>query len=320
MRAILADSFGSAEVLNLQDIAKPQPGVGEVLVKVHAAGVNPIDIQTRKGDYSDFVTGPYQLGVELSGVIEMLGEGVDNFEVGDEVFYSARVLENEGGYAQYHTEKAELLARKPAKLSFEEAAAMPIAASTAWVCLVERGRIQAGDRVLVLGGSGGVGLFALQIARLSGAITVTTSSSDATGLVIANGAETAIDYRADDAWDMLKESSEGGFDIILDLVGGDSIERSLRLLTPGGRMVSIVDQDTPQNLMAGWDFNAEIHLVFLQPSAERLTRLAALAEKGLLTANIEGSLPLEEAAKAHQMIEAGGRSGKIILTMNEDQT
>lgn len=191
MRAIIANRFGAANELVIQEVKKPSPKLGEVLVKVAAAGVNPIDIQTRRGDYSDYITAPFQLGVELSGVVEALGEGVDGFEIGDEVFYSARVLENEGGYAEYHTEKAELIALKPAALSFEEAAAMPIPASTAWVCLVERGRIQAGDRVLVLGGSGGVGLFALQITRLSGAAAVTTCSNNSVELVTAHGADTA---------------------------------------------------------------------------------------------------------------------------------
>jgi len=314
MRAIVAETFGGTEKLRIEERPKPMPGVGEVLVKVEAAGVNPLDIQTRRGDYADYVPQPFQLGVELAGVVEALGDGVENLSVGDEVFYSTRVLENEGAYAEYHTEKAELIAAKPRTLSFSEAAAIPIAASTAWVCLIDRARLQAGERVLILGGSGGVGLIAVQIAHLSGAQVVSTCRDEAQGLVRDLGADDTVDYRGADVWDALKEKAGGGFDIVIDLIGGDAIERSLELLASGGRVVSIVDQPQPQKLYAGWETNAEIHLVFLSPSAARLSRIASLVDRGLLKPVVERALPLEDAAKAHRLIEAGGRTGKIVLT------
>jgi NADPH:quinone reductase-like Zn-dependent oxidoreductase len=315
MKSISAEQFGSAELLTLIDAPMPEPSIGEVRVKVKAAGVNPLDVQTRRGDYSDYVTTPLKLGVEISGVIDALGDGVIDFAVGDEVFYSVRVLENEGGYAEYHTERAELIAKKPSSLSFVEAAAMPIAASTAWVCLVERGRLQSGDRVLILGGSGGVGQFALQIAHNAGAYVVTSVSQQATEFARSLGADETVDYRSAKIWETLKQKAPEGFDIIVDLIGGDAIQQSLALLAPGGRVVSIVDQPQAQNLYAGWDANAEIHLVFLTPSAQRLTRLGSLADRGLLKSVVERTLPLEDAGKAHQLIEEGGRKGKLVLTI-----
>jgi len=314
MKSITAERFGGPEVLALSEVPTPEPGAGEVRVKVKAAGVNPLDAQTRRGDYSDYVSLPFKVGVELSGVVDALGEGVTNLVVGDEVFYSARVLDNEGGYAEYHTERADLVAKKPGSLSFAEAAAMPIAASTAWVCLVERGRVQSGDRVLILGGSGGVGQFAVQIASNVGAYVVTSVSEQAKDFVRELGADDTVDYRREDVWEALKDIAGNGFDVIVDLIGGDAIQQSLALLAPGGRVVSIVDQPQAQSLYAGWEVNAEIHLVFLTPSAERLTRLSSLAERGLLKSVVERTLALEEASEAHRLIEAGGRKGKIVLT------
>ncbi len=316
MKSILADRFGGPEVLTISEVPIPEPGPGEVRVKVKAAGVNPFDAQTRRGDYSDYVSTPLSLGVELSGVVDSLGKGVTNLAIGDEVFYSARILDNEGGYAEYHTERSELVAKKPHSLSFAEAASMPIAASTAWVCLIERGRLQSGDRVLILGGSGGVGQFAIQIAHNTGAYVVTSTSEKTQDFVGELGADEAVDYRRDDVWDALKEKSLNGFDVIVDLIGGDAIQQSLALLAPGGRVISIVDQPQAQSLYAGWAPNAEIHLVFLTPSADRLTRLGTLAERGLLKPVLEQTLALEDASEAHRMIEAGGRRGKIVLTMS----
>ena len=313
MRAIVAESNGGPDVLEVKDVRKPTPGIGEVLVKVEAAAVNPFDIQIRRGDYAAYVPAPFKMGVDVSGTVEAIGAGVETLAVGDDVFYSTRVLSNEGGYAEYHVEQAQLIAKKPKGMSFVDAAAMPIAASTAWVCLIERGRLKAGERVLIHGGSGGVGLFAIQIARLAGAEVVSTNRKDVQELVQSLGTDQAVDYRDADAWDQLKEHAGSGYDVIIDLVGGDTIEKSLGLLASGGRVVSIVDQPNPQNLYAGWGANAEIHLVFLTPSAERLALLGSLVTRGLMKPVVELTLPLEQAAEAHRLIEAGGRTGKIVL-------
>ncbi|WP_298845197.1 NADP-dependent oxidoreductase [uncultured Roseobacter sp.] len=313
MRAIIAEKNGGAEVLKVRDVPKPTPGIGEVLVRVKAAAVNPFDAQVRRGDYAAFMPTPHKMGVDVSGTVAAVGEGVDTLAVGDDVFYSTRVLSNEGGYADYHVEQARLIAKKPADLSFVDAAALPIAAGTAWVCLIERGRLKAGDRVLIHGASGGVGLFAVQIGRLAGAQVVATGRNDAHELVRSLGADTTVDYRDVDAWDQLAACSGGGYDVILDLVGGDTIQKSLSLLASGGRIVSIVDQPDPQSLYEGWGVNAEIHLVFLTPDADRLARLGSLTARGLLKPVVERTLPLEQAGDAHRLIEAGGRQGKIVL-------
>ncbi|WP_298821488.1 NADP-dependent oxidoreductase [uncultured Roseibium sp.] len=313
MRAVFVEANGGPEALKIKNVPKPTPGIDEVLVKVEAAAVNPFDVQVRRGDYAAYMPTPHKLGVDVSGTVEAVGEGVSAFNVGDDVFYSARVLSNEGGYAEYHVEQAQIIAKKPKGLSFVGAAALPIAASTAWVCLIERGRLKAGDRVLIHGGSGGVGLFAVQIAHLAGAEVVATSRKEVQDLVQSLGADTTVDYRAANAWDQLAAHSNGGYDVIIDLVGGDTIQKSLSLLGAGGRVVSIVDQPNPQSLYDGWGVNAEIHLVFLTPSAERLSRLGSLTERGLLKPLVEQTLPLDQAAEAHRLIEAGGRRGKIVL-------
>ncbi|WP_298985845.1 NADP-dependent oxidoreductase [uncultured Roseibium sp.] len=313
MRAVFVEANGGPEALKIKNVPKPTPGIGEVLVKVEAAAVNPFDVQVRRGDYAAYMPAPHKLGVDVSGTVEAVGEGVSAFNVGDDVFYSARVLSNEGGYAEYHVEQAQIIAKKPKGLSFVGAAALPFAASTAWVCLIERGRLKAGDRVLIHGGSGGVGLFAVQIARLAGAKVVATSRKEVQGLVQSLGADATVDYREANAWDQLAAHSNGGYDVIIDLVGGDTIQKSLSLLGAGGRVVSIVDQPNPQSLYNGWGVNAEIHLVFLTPSAERLSRLGSLTERGLLKPLVDQTLPLDQAAEAHRLIEAGGRRGKIVL-------
>lgn len=314
MRIVEITEFGGPEVLNINTVPDPEPGPGEVLIRVRATSVNPVDIQLRRGDYSDAVNLPAKIGVDVAGVITKVGPGASRFEVGDEVFYVPRLLENEGSYADFHVEQEAIVAKKPQSLTFAQAAALPLAAGTAWECLIERARLQAGQRVLIHGGSGGVGVYALQIASGAGAYVATTCRSENFDMVKNLGANICFDYREPDLYTRLASDPREQFDVILDTVGGNTIENSLNLLKPFGQVVSIVDQSTPQNLVSGWAVNGSVHFVFTTQSAARLERLSAFVDSGLIKPVIEKSYTLDEVVEAHRDIERGQRSGKIVLT------
>jgi NADPH:quinone reductase len=315
MRAIVFESFGGPEVLKEVPITCPSPGPGQILVHVKATSVNPIDIQTRRGDYADLTPLPGRLGVDVAGIVEQVGDGVINLRPGDEVFYVPRLLNNEGSYATHHVEDADIVAKKPANLTFQEAAALPLAAGTAWECLVERARIEPGERILVHGGAGGVGVYAVQIAHAAGAFVVATCRPENADFVLGLGADAVVDYRVPDLASRLMGVTAGrGFHVVMDTVGGKTIENSYGLLAEFGRVVTIVDHSTPQNLVRGWEKNASTHFVFTTQRRERLDRLRTLAERKLIRPIVEQIISLKNAAEAHRLSEVGGRRGKIVLT------
>lgn len=316
MKAVVIEQFGPSSVMQLMDLPTPDPGEGEVLVRVKAASVNPVDIQTRRGDYNNAITLPARLGVDCAGVIEKVGKGVQDLHVGDEVFYVPRLLANEGSYATHHIEKAAIVAKKPQTISFEQAATLPLAAGTAWECLIERGRLKSGDRVLIHSGAGGVGVYAIQIARFFGAHVVTTSGLNNKDFVEMLGANVSYDYRGETLYEDLRRDYPSGFDIILDTVGRKTIENSLSLLAPSGRLVSIVDMTEPQNLIDGWSVNAEIHFVFTTQSAKRLAEIAKVVDAGGIKPIIERVMNLSEIVLAHDLIETGNRKGKIAISID----
>ncbi|WP_083191096.1 zinc-binding dehydrogenase [Legionella jamestowniensis] len=302
--------------MKLIDQPTPNPGDDEVLVRVKAASVNPVDIQTRRGDYNDSITLPARLGVDCAGIIEKVGKGVHGFQIGDEVYYVPRLLENEGSYATHHVEKATIVAKKPETISFEQAATLPLSAGTAWECLIERGRLKSGDKVLIHGGAGGVGVYAIQIAKFFGAHVVTTSGLHNKDFVEMLGADVSYDYRKELLYQELHQDYPAGFDIILDTVGQKTIENSLSLLATSGRLVSIVDMSEPQNLISGWLVNAELHFVFTTQSAKRLAEIAKVVDAGGIKPIIERVMKLSEIVLAHDLIEAGNRKGKIVISID----
>lgn len=316
MKVIMIEQFGPSSVMKLIDQPTPNPGHDEVLVRVKAASVNPVDIQTRRGDYKTAVALPARLGVDCAGIIEKVGKDVDGFHVGDEVFYVPRLLENEGSYATHHVEKAAIVAKKPETISFEQAATLPLAAGTAWECLIERGRLKSSDKVLIHGGAGGVGVYAIQIAKYFGAHVVTTSGPRNKDFVEMLGADVSYDYRNDSLYEELRQVHTSGFDIILDTVGRKTIQNSLSLLTTSGRLVSIVDISEPQNLISAWQANAEIHFVFTTQSAKRLTEIAKVVDAGGIKPVIERVMKLSEIVLAHDLIETGNRKGKIAISID----
>lgn len=317
MKAVVIEQFGASHLMKLVELPTPVPADDEVLVRVKAASVNPVDIQTRRGDYKSCIALPARLGVDCAGVIEKVGKDVHDLQVGDEVFYVPRLLENEGSYATHHVEKASIVAKKPKTLSFEQAATLPLATGTAWECLVERGRLKSGDKVLIHGGAGGVGVYAIQIAKFFGAQVVTTAGLHNKDFVEMLGAHVSYDYRNGSLFEELRQDYASGFDIILDTVGHKTIENSLSLLANSGRLVSIVDMAEPQNLLSGWQVNAEIHFVFTTQSAQRLTELAKVVDAGGIKPMIERVMKLSEIVAAHDLIEAGNRKGKIAISVDE---
>ncbi len=318
MKAVVLEAFGGADQLQYQTVDSPQtiPPL-HVLVRVHAAGVNPLDIQTRRGDYADSVRLPLILGSEASGVVEAVGEGVDNVRAGDEVFYMTPLLAGAGTYAEQHVVPAAVVVNKPSTLTHVEAAALPLAAGTAWQCLFERGRILPGNSVLIHAGAGGVGSLAIQMAAISGARVLATCSPANDSLVRALGASHPIDYKATDfVAETLSITNGRGVDVVIDTVGGDTFQSSIECLSPEGRLVSIVDHDHPHNLLNAYSKNAALHFVFTSPDAARLATIATLVERGQLRPVISAELPLQDAAEAHRRLESGGLRGKIVLRVD----
>ncbi|WP_394620043.1 zinc-binding dehydrogenase [Lentzea sp. JNUCC 0626] len=308
MRAVELVRFGGADTaFSTRERPQPVPGPGEVLVRVMATSVNPLDLQTRRGDYRDQVTLPAVIGSDVSGVVVATGPGADDFQPGDEVWYLAPAFTGHGTYAEFHVVDQALVARKPAHLSHAEAAGLALVGVTVWEALVERAAVQAGERVLVHGGAGGVGSIAVQIAKALGAEVITTARARDHEFVTELGADTAIDFSAGDYAPQIR--AMGGVDVVLDTVGGDTLSRSPEILADRGRVVSIVDIAEPQNLLAAWGVNATYHFVFVSPGRAKLEALGRLVDRGSLRPVIGAVLPLNDIAQAHTLLEGGSTAG-----------
>ncbi|MER5726960.1 NADP-dependent oxidoreductase [Streptomyces sp. NPDC002138] len=312
MRAVVVSQWGGPEVLTETTIDRPEPGPTEVLVRVHAAGVNPVDWKTRaSGVLIDWAPTPI-VGWDVSGTVEAVGMGVTLFQPGDEVFGMPHFPKQAGGYAEYVTAPARHFVRKPAALDHVAAAALPLAALTAWQALVDTADLRAGQRVLIHAAAGGVGHLAVQIAKARGAYVIGTASAAKHDLLRELGADELIDYRSSDFAEAVRD-----VDVVLDTIGGDYGKRSLRVLRPGGHLVTIAGGD---GLAVDAD-GVRVSVLLVEPDRQGLTALAALAEEGALRPLIDTVLPLEQAARAHEIGELGRTTGKIVLTVapGEDQ-
>lgn len=304
MKAVVLTTFGGAENLKIQTVPKPIPKANQVLVRVCATSINPIDYQTRRGDYKDLIQLPAVIGVDVSGVIEAIGAAVTEFKVGDEVYYSPQIFGELGSYAQYHVADAAIVALKPANLSHIEAACFPLAGGTAWDCLVTRGNLQVSESVLIHAGAGGVGSLAIQLAKTMGAYVFTTCSSKNHDLVEKLGADRVIDYKNEDYVEVIRqETGDLGVDLVLDIIGGDTIQRSLNVIRPFGRLVSLVDIATPQSLLKAWGKNLTIHFVFSPQYQAKLNALKRLIEREQLRPVIDSIMPWHQVTQAHQRLE-----------------
>ncbi|MFJ6657865.1 zinc-binding dehydrogenase [Streptomyces sp. NPDC091377] len=323
MRVMELVRFGEADTaFAARELPRPAPGPGQVLVRVEATSVNPLDLQTRRGDYRDQVALPAVIGNDVSGVVVGTGPGADDFRPGDEVWYLAPIFAGQGTYAEFHVVDQALVARKPEGLSHVEAAGLALVGMTAWEALAERARVRAGERVLVHGGAGGVGSVAVQVAKALGAEVVTTARARDHEFVAGLGADRAIDFSAGDYVPQVR--ALGGVDVVLDTVGGDTLARSPEVLADRGRVVSVVDIPEPQNLLAAWGVNATYHFLFVSPGRAKLAALGRLVDQGGLRPVIGAVLPLADLAQAHTLLEGGSATegprrrprGKITIAVH----
>jgi len=336
MKAIFATAPGSADVLQLRDIPKPELSSQHHLrVKLAAAGVNPIDTKLRAKPvyYPDKL--PAILGCDGAGIVEQTGKAVTRFKVGDEVYFcngglGGNLGDEPGCYAEYTTLHEDYCAAKPANLSLEESAALPLVLLAAWEALVERANLQAGQTILIHAAAGGVGHVALQLAHHLGAnIAATVGNEENVGLVHGLGAEKIIEYREQDFVQEILQWTEGkGADVVFDTVGGETFLRSLNAVRIGGKLVTLLSTplslaDTQlarlRNLSLCYELMLTPQVMKLHDERIRQRRIleqcAQLVEAGRLGVLVSHRLPLEQAAEAHRMIEQGGMTGKIILTM-----
>ncbi len=309
MRAIRIHQYGGTETLQLNQIDTPKINTDDILIKVKSSSINPVDWKIREGYLKDFI--PYQmpvtLGFDVSGVVSEVGSEVTDFKIGDEVF-SRPDISRDGAYADYIAVKADEVAFKSSKLSFEQAAALPLAGITAWQCLIDVGQLQAGQRVLIHAGAGGVGHLAIQIAKAKGATVIATASTANQELLTQFGADQAVDYTKG----VLLEQIEP-VDLVIDTIGGEVQNNSWALLKAGGMLVSIVDQ--PNEELAK-QHNAKAAFVFIESSSRILRELNKLVEKDQLLPFIEHRFSLEQIADAHLQSQTGRTRGKIIIKVS----
>ena len=307
MKAVRIHSFGGPEVLRLEDVPKPEPTGDELLIHIHAAGVNPVDWKIREGRLGRIPL-PSLMGSDFSGNVEALGPGITDFRVGEGVF--GTVADESGSYAEYALASVAQIAEKPPGLDYLTAAALPIASLTAWQALFDAGVLRAGQKVLIHAAAGGVGSFAVQLARWKGAYVIGTTSRRHVDFTRQLGADEVIDYTADAFQDQVRE-----VDLVLDTIGGETQERSWKLLKKGGVLVSIVQ--SPSEAVAGAHGMKGLFLRCDHKRRDQLAQIAELVVRGHIQAHIETVLPLKEARHAQELSQGGHTQGKIVLRVKE---
>jgi NADPH2:quinone reductase len=318
MKAMVIPRFGGPEVFEARDVERPEPLAHEVLVRVVCSGTNPVDAKLRQNAAWAGLEPPLVLGYDVSGVVEAVGPRVTEFAPGDEVYYTPEIFGNpSGSYAEYNVAPASIVARKPRGITHAEAAAVPLAGGTAWEALVRRMRIQPGETVLIHGGAGGVGSFAVQIARAAGARVLASASTRNQEVMRELGAHVVIDYtREDPAEVALRETDGEGVDATFDTVGGELIAKSIPATRHFGRLACIL---TPAGSMAGLSTrNQTLFGVFLTREAARLREMTKLIEGGGMRPLVDQVLPLEEVGRAHERLDSGHGTGKVVLRVAEE--
>lgn len=308
MKAICIHEYGDAGVLSYENVPIPEVGPDEVLIKVHAVGVNPVDWKVRNGYIKAFLSHnePGILGWDVSGTVEDIGSMVNRLKIGDVVFANPSATRN-GAYAEYVVARSNEISIAPSSISLTEAAGIPLACQTAWMALFEKANIRPGQSILIHAASGGVGHFAVQLAKNAGAFVIGTCSKDNMVMVKSLGADEVIDYRSEDFSSRVRD-----LDIVLDTIGGETQIKSLKVLKKGGILVSIVGITNPDETKK-YDLKA---ISFSMISCgSRLEEIAGMVDKGLLKVVIDTQLPLEKAREAHEISESHHASGKIILTV-----
>jgi NADPH:quinone reductase-like Zn-dependent oxidoreductase len=308
MRAIRQDVLGEAEVLGEVEVPRPEPGLSQVLVRVHAAGLNPTDWGHRARKVF-LGPPPFTLGWDVSGVVEATGFGVTLFKPGDEVFGMLPYPHGVGSHAEYVTGPARAFALKPASIDHVQAGALPLAALTAWQALADTAALAAGQRVLIHAAAGGVGHLAVQIAKARGAHVIGTASAGNHALLRDLGADELVDYHATDFAATVRDA-----DVVLDSMSGDYPARSLRTLRRGGLLISLLPL-RPEVVAEAARLGLRTKVLLVEADHAGMTAIADLVTAGKLRPVIAGTFPLAEAAKAHALGETGHVAGKLVLTV-----
>jgi NADPH2:quinone reductase len=312
MKAAIIRDFGGPERFEIADVARPVPGPKQALVRLVAASVNPVDYKIRKAGAWAGVPMPAILGYDAAGVVEAVGAQATRFKPGDEVFYSARIFGRQGTYAQYHVEDEEILALKPAQLEFEQAAAVPLAAMTAYDAVITFFQTKPGDTVLIHAGAGGVGHFAVQLAKAAGARVLATGRAVNTELIKSLGADEVIDYQKTKfEAEALRFTGGIGVDAAYDTVGGDTVSRSIQAVRPYGKLATIVSLEG--SLQGMQIKNQTLYFGFLERTEPKIQAMKTLVERRQVKPLIDSVFPLEKIADAHRKLEAGGIKGKIVI-------
>ncbi|MFH8977903.1 NADP-dependent oxidoreductase [Streptomyces sp. NPDC017890] len=310
MRAISQDALGGPEVLKEVRPRRPEPRPNEVLVRVRAAGVNPTDWKHRaNGGFLG--EPPFVLGWDVSGVVEAVGIGVAAFRPGDEVFGMLSYPFGHGSHAEYVTAPARTFAPKPSVIDHVQAGALPLVSLTAWQALVERADLRPGQRVLIHAAAGGVGHVAVQIAKARGAHVIGTASAGKHEFLRSLGADETVDYRETDFAEAVKD-----VDVVLDTIGGDTSLRSLRVLRPGGVVVSILPVGSDEFYEEAERLGVRAVRMLVDADRAGMREIAGLVESGKLRATIARTFPLADAAEAHALGETGRTTGKLVLVVD----
>jgi NADPH:quinone reductase-like Zn-dependent oxidoreductase len=304
MKAAILKEFGPVENFEIVEIPIPKPGLREVLVRVYATSINPLDLQVRRGNYKNELELPVITGHDVSGEIVELGAGVENFKIGDEVYYTPEIFKGQGSYAQYHCAHESIIGLKPKNISHLEAATLPLAAGTAWEMLVTRAQLKINQSILIHGGAGGVGIPTIQIAKAMGAIVFTTARKVHHKFLIELGADYVIDYENENYITAIKQlTNNKGVDVIIDTIGGNTLSDSGKILSQLGQVVTLVDIEKPQNLIEAWGKNATYHFVFTRQNRNKMDELTKLVENNKLKPILNKVFPLAEIGKAHSLLE-----------------
>jgi NADPH:quinone reductase-like Zn-dependent oxidoreductase len=334
VKALVLKRYGASNPTELAEIDRPAIAPDELLVQVHAAGVNPVDCGIAKGDFKPIMKLklPATMGSDLAGVVVEVGSRVTRFKVGDAVFASLFDT-GAGSFAEYAAVPEYAAALKPANLDFVQAASIPMVGLTSWQALHERARVKPGQKVFIPAGSGGIGSFAIQLARQLGATVATTTSTANVALVRSLGADTVIDYKQQQFEDTLS-----GYDVVLGTVKGDGVEKSLRIVKPGSTIISLVGPpDAAFARKRGMSFlmtfvfsllsrkiigrarqrHASYSFMFVLPDGGQLEQLAALVENGSIRPVIDRVFPFARAREAMAYLEQGRARGKVVLQMLE---
>jgi NADPH:quinone reductase-like Zn-dependent oxidoreductase len=311
MKAIVANEYGGPEVLKYQDMPRPEPKEDQILIRVIAAGVNPVDAMIRSGMFAKYEKDVFPIipGADIAGVVEKVGSKVTKFKAGDPVFAYVS-LKGGGGYAEYTLATERDTAGKPKSLAYVEAAAVPIVALTAWQALIDTAKLNTGQTVLIHGGSGGVGTFAIQIAKARGAKVIATASTANQDLLKQLGADVAIDYIKQKFEDVAKD-----VDVVLDSVGKDTLARSYGVVKKGGFIVSLVARPDRDELDKHGIRGAAVNV---EPNSGELAEIGKLIDQKKIKVIVSQTFPLSEAMRAQEQVATGHTRGKIVLKVADE--